>query len=119
MIFLCSLFFFFIFLNSVTLEYQDKAGFPPEVIYGPGSTFDYINEVYLKLNKLLQKHLKFVLIFQYSYLKYLSSSTEDLITFLFLEKNSLIQLRNKNGSDSENYRRYISELDYKYVLKVI
>ena len=48
-------------------------------------------------------------------LKYLSSSTEDLITFLFLEKNSLIQLRNKNGFDSENYRRYISELDYKYV----
>ena len=59
--------------------------------------------------------MKFILIFQYSYLKYLSSSTEDLITFLFLEKNSLIQLRNKNGSDSENYRRYISEIDYKYV----
>ena len=34
----------------MTLEYQDKAGFPPEVIYGPGSTFDYINEVYLKLD---------------------------------------------------------------------
>ena len=56
---------------------------------------------------------------QYTYLKYLSSSTEDLITFFNLEKNSLLQLRSKHKSDSENYKDYISELDYKYVSRLI
>ena len=48
---LCSLFYLFYFFNLVTLEYKKGGGFTHDVAYGPGSTFDNINEVFLKLDK--------------------------------------------------------------------
>ena len=46
-----SVFYLFNYINSVTPEYKNGQGFTHDVAFGPGSTFDNINEVFIKFDK--------------------------------------------------------------------
>ena len=81
-------------------------------LFGSGEYKD-INDVSIP-EVIVKQYKTFQNVFtQRTFLDHISSSTEDLISVLHLEKNTLIKIRDSNSTISEGVQDYVRRLDYK------